>query len=177
MGCSPVKYRYGAHVCISSYLHPSCTFYTAPGAPIRNFTVEVISATSVELSWLPPDPQLWNGVITNYTVVYKRLGPVGMTTAETVTTMVKAFPTQGNPLINNLDPRHATVPLQQEIVVLDDLQEYHVYEFSVFIANTAGQSEMSMAIIQGLPGAGRFYITSGGYNYINTSIDNMFLHK
>ena len=143
-------------MCISSYSHPSCTFYTAPGAPIRNFTVEVISATSVELSWLPPDPQLWNGVITNYTVVYKRLGPVGMTPAETVTTMVKAFPTQGNPLINNPDPRHATVPLQQEIALLDDLQEYHVYEFSVFIANTAGQSEMSMAIIQGLPGAGKF---------------------
>jgi len=124
--------------------------------------VEVISATSVELSWLPPDPQLWNGVITNYTVVYKRLGPVGMTPADTVTTMVKAFPTQGNPLVNNPNPRHATVPLQQETVVVDHLQEYFVYEFSVFIQNAAGRSEMSVAIIQEMPGAGRFHSTSEG---------------
>ena len=136
---------------------PVCTFYTAPGAPVNNFTVDVISATSVELSWLPPDPQLWNGVITNYTLAYKLLGPIGMTpgSADMVTTRNKAIPTPGNPLANNPDPRHATVPLEPEIAILDDLQEYHVYEFSVFIANTAGRSDMSMAIIQGLPGAGK----------------------
>jgi len=145
-------------VCICSCSHPSCTFYIAPGAPVHDFPVEVISATSVELSWLPPDPQLWNGVITNYTVVYKLLGPVGMTPAEIVTTSIEAFPNQGNPLIYNRDPRLASVPLQQEKIDLDDLQEYHVYEFSVFIANAAGQSEMSMAIIQELPGAGRSQI-------------------
>ena len=161
---------YGAHVCISSCSHPSCTFYTAPGAPVHNFTVEVISATSVKLSWVPPDPQLWNGVITNYTVVYKRLGPVGMTPAETVTTMVKAIPTRSNPLVNNPDPRHATVPLQNETVILDHLQEYFVYEFSVFMENAAGRSEMSVAIIQELPGAGRFHSdvlhsTSGGMQF------------
>ena len=122
--------------------------------------MDVISATSVELSWLPPDPQLWNGVITNYTVVYKLLGPVGMTPAEIVTTANIAIPTPGNPLANNPDPRHATVPLQWEMVVLDDLQEYHVYDFSVFIENAAGRSEMSMAIMQELPGAGIFHYTS-----------------
>jgi len=79
-----------------------------------------------------------------------------MTNPEIVTTSIEAFPNQGNPLINNRDPRLASVPLQQEKIDLDDLQEYHVYEFSVFIANAAGQSEMSMAIIQELPGAGRF---------------------
>jgi len=125
---------------------------SAPGAPVRNFTVEVISATSVKLSWVPPDPQLWNGVITNYTVVYKLLGPVGMTPAETVTTMVKAIPTRSNPLVNNPDPRHATVPLQNETVILNHLQEHFVYEFSVFMENAAGRSEMSVAIIQELPG-------------------------
>jgi len=123
--------------------------------------VEVISATSVELPWLPPDPQLWNGVITNYTVVYKQLGPVGMTPADTVTTIFKTFPTQGNPLVNNPNPRHATVPLQQETVVLDHLQEYFVYEFSVFMENAAGRSEMSVAFIQEFPRTDSFHSTSG----------------
>ena len=142
-------------MCAFLLVHIPVVHSTAPGAPVNNFTVDVISATSVELSWLPPDPQLWNGVITNYTVIYKLLGPVGMPPAETITTMIKAFPTHRNPLANNLDPILASLPLRQEIVVLDDLQEYHIYEFSVFIANAAGRSEMSMAIIQGLPGAGR----------------------
>ena len=137
--------------------------------------MDVISAISVELSWLPPDPQLWNGVITNYTVVYKLLGPVGMTPVEIVTTANITIPTPGNPLANNPDPRHATAPLQWEMVVLDDLQEYHVYEFSVFIENAAGRSEMSMAIMQGLPGAGIFHYTSKRDTLSVSILDNSYL--
>ena len=128
---------------------------SVPGVSVHNFTVEVVYATSVELSWLPPDPQLWNGRITNYTVVYELLGPVGMTSDNSSQTiMTKAIPTQGNPLANNADPRLASVPLQWERVVVDELEEHHVYKFSVFIANAAGRSGLSMTIIQSLPGAG-----------------------
>ena len=117
--------------------------------------MEVVSATRVKLSWLPPDPQLWNGRITNYTVVYELLGPVGMTSDNSSQTiMTKAIPTQGNPLANNADPRLASVPLQRETVVVDGLQEHHVYKFSVIMANTVGRSGMSITIIQALPGAG-----------------------
>ena len=112
--------------------------------------MEVISATCVELSWLPPDLQLWNGVVTNYTVVYEILRPVGLVSANS---MMKAIPTQGNPLANNADPRLANVPLQQEMVVIDGLEEHHVYMFSVFMANAAGNG-MHMTIIQELPGSG-----------------------
>ena len=117
--------------------------------------MEIVYATQVELSWLPPDTQLWNGMITNYTVVYELLGPVGMTSDNSSQTiMMKSIPTQGNPLANNADPRLASVPLQRERVVVDNLEEHHVYKFSVFIANAAGGSELSMTIIQSLPGAG-----------------------
>ena len=117
--------------------------------------MEVVSATQVELSWLPPDPQLWNGRITNYTVVYELLGPVGMTsTNSSHTIMTKAIPTQGNPLANNADPRLASIPLEREAVVVDGLQEHHVYTFSVIMANAVGRSGMSITIIQALPGAG-----------------------
>lgn len=128
----------------------------APGASVLNFTVEVVSATRVELSWLPPDPQFWNGRITNYTVVYELVGPVEMITSNTssLPIMTKAIPAQGNSLVNNADPRLTGIPLQPEVAVVDGLQEQHLYKFSVFIANAAGRSEMSMTVIQAMPGAG-----------------------
>ena len=137
------------------YYNPT-THSVAPGASILSFTLEMVSATRVALSWLPPDPETWNGVITNYTIVYELLRPVGMMTSDnsSQTIMTKAIPTQGNPLVNNADPRLASIPLQQEVAVVDDLQEHHVYKFSVFMANAAGRGEMSMTIIQALPGAG-----------------------
>ena len=138
-------------------LHFSTTHSLAPGAPVYNFTVDMVYATQVELSWLPPDPQLWNGRITNYTVVYELLGPVGMMSANSShPIMMKTIPNQGKPLVNNADPRCASVPLQREILVIDDLQEDHVYKFSVFMTNAAGRSGISMSIIQALLGAGRF---------------------
>ena len=116
----------------------------------------MVYATQVELSWLPPDPQLWNGRITNYTVVYELLGPVGMTfTNSSHLITMKTIPTPANPLANNADPRRASVPLQREMVVVDDLQEDHVYKFSAFMTNAAGRSSISMSIIQALLGAGR----------------------
>ena len=125
----------------------------------------MVSATYVKLSWLPPDPQLWNGRITNYTVVYELLGPVGMTSDNSSQTiMTKAIPTQGNPLANNADPRVASIPLQPEVIVVDGLQEHHVYKFSVIMANAVGRSRMSITIIQALPGAGLllWLVHSGG---------------
>ena len=136
-------------------VHVPTSHSVAPGAPVHNFTVEMVYATHVQLSWLPPDPQLWNGRITNYTIVYKLLQPVGMTSdnsSQPIT--MKTIPTEGNPLVNNADPRLASIPLQQEVAVVEGLQEHHVYKFSVFIANAAGRSEMSISIIQALPGAG-----------------------
>ena len=131
------------------------THSVAPGASILSFTLEMVSATRVALSWLPPDPKTWNGVITNYTIVYELLRPVGMTSDNSSQAiMTKAIPTQGNPLANNADPRLTSIPLQREVAVVDDLQEHHVYKFSVFMANAAGRGEMSMTIIQALPGSG-----------------------
>ena len=122
--------------------------------------MEVTSATRVQLSWLPPDPQLWNGVITNYTVVYELLGPVGMTSDNSShTVMTKTIPTQDSPLANNADPRDVSFPLHWERVAIEGLYEHHVYKFSVFIANAVGRSGMTMTIIQGLPGAGRVVMT------------------
>ena len=128
-----------------------------PGATVSNFTVEVISPTSVKLSWLPPDPHLWNGVITNYTVTYQLLGPDGIThtsITDAVSTMSIAVPRQGNQLANNANPMLVAWPLEWETAIVDYLQEFNVYTFSVYIINSAGRSQMSQLIIQEMPGAG-----------------------
>ena len=134
--------------------HNPTTHSVAPGASILSFTLEMVSATRVALSWLPPDPETLNGMITNYTIVY---GPVVMTSDNSSQAIItKAIPTQSNPFANNAGPRLASIPLQREVAVVDDLQEHHVYKFSVFMANAAGRGEMSMTIIQALTGAGLY---------------------
>ena len=39
-------------------------------------SIHINTSSSVYVSWLPPDIEFWNGVITNYTVVYVDLGVV-----------------------------------------------------------------------------------------------------
>lgn len=131
-----------------------------PGATVSNFTVEVISPTSVKLSWLPrpPDPQLWNGLVTNYTVTYQLFGPDGITHSsitDAVSTMSIAVPRQGNQLANNPNPMLVAWPLKWETAIVDYLQEFNVYTFSVYIVNSARRNQMRQLIIQEMPGAGK----------------------
>ena len=54
--------------CLSVSLH----VHTAPSASaVEQVTVEVVSSTSVNVSWLPTSRDNWNGIITRYTVEYK----------------------------------------------------------------------------------------------------------
>lgn len=114
------------------------------------------SATEVELSWLPPHPQTWNGIILNYTVTCQMIGPVNSNTsvADIGSSFTKALPSPGQPLRNSPDPRLAVLPLSLEHLVIDELEEFHVYTFTAYMANSAGRSTSSNLIIQELPGAG-----------------------
>ena len=129
---------------------------------MRDFAVGVESPSSVQLSWLPPEPTFWNGKVANYTVFCELLGPVASVNASTngiTMTFIKWIPSDGQPLANSPDPRVALPPLRQESILIGDLEEYHVYRFSVRMLNTAGQSQASMLIIQELPGRGDLYRT------------------
>ncbi len=112
----------------------------------------------MELSWLPPPPQTWNGIILNYTVTYQNLGPVNSNSSadKLTTSLTEALPSAGQPLSNSPDPWFAVLPLQPESLVIGDLEEFHVYSFSVHMANSAGRSASSNMIIQELPGAGTY---------------------
>ena len=66
-----------------------------------------------------------------------------------------AVPRQGNQLANNANPMLVAWSLKWETAVVDYLQEFNVYTFSVYIVNSARRSQMRQLIIQEMPGAGK----------------------
>ncbi len=134
----------------------SVLLLSAPSAPVQEVTVSVESPSAVKVSWLPPNPQTWNGLIVNYTVTYKLLGPVdtNLSNSTVGVDFALALPSPGLIPANSLDPRVASLPIRTETVIVDNLHEYHVYEFAVYLANSAGRSELSNPILQELPATG-----------------------
>ena len=41
---------------------------TAPSEGVQNVTSTVLSSTEIEIQWLPPNLDSWNGILTNYTI-------------------------------------------------------------------------------------------------------------
>ena len=125
-------------------------------AMVRNVSVEVLSATSVTVSWLPPDVQTWNGVMTHYIIVYELLGRVnGASYIDPVRTDTLMYPQPGMMFNNDPDPRaSAQLPLQFESVTIGLLEEFYVYRFSVYLENAVGMSDVSQFISIEMPPAG-----------------------
>ena len=146
---------------------------TAPGSSVQNFTISIHSATTVIVSWLPPPPTTWNGILTNYTVYYELLGSVVPSISNESTSGGGNQNTTllEQELFNNYpDPQAVVLPLKNEMVVIDDLHEFHVYGFNVIMANSAGESDVSTTIIQELPGAGTKYLYVYSYHKCAPSI-------
>ena len=121
--------------------------------------VVVESASSAIVTWMPPDIHLWNGIITKYTVVYENLGAVqgndeDETALEPFQTQTISIPRPGLPLVNSPDPHLVSLPLRQESVLIEELEEYHVYSFAVYMENAEGESGLSEPTTQNMPQAG-----------------------
>jgi hypothetical protein len=124
-------------------------------AVVRNVSVDILSATSVAVSWLPPDVQSWNGVITSYTIIYELLGKVnGGSSTQPIRTNTLVYPQPGMMFNNDPDPRaSAQLPLQFESVKIGLLEEFYVYQFSVYLDNSVGISDASQSINIEMPPA------------------------
>ena len=120
-------------------------------------TIQIDSPTSIRISWLPISPSGWNGILTSYIVQYERQGPAGAlnTPVESYVTSTASIPSlPEHPLANSPDPRLATLPLTQESLLLQGLEENYVYEFTVYCVNSAGNSEMSNPVAITMPSSG-----------------------
>ena len=48
-----------------------CVFFSAPGGPPQNISITVLNSTAIHVNWLPPLPEIQNGIIRQYTVNVK----------------------------------------------------------------------------------------------------------
>ena len=64
------------------------------------------------------------------------------------------IPRPGQQLMNSHDPQLASLPLQQESVIIEQLEEYYLYGFA---ENTEGVSPLSETVTQEMPEAGMKY--------------------
>jgi len=133
-----------------------CYYCTAPETAVRNITSEILSPTSVRLSWLPGSPDTWNGIITNYTVEYSIFHQVSSTEQlDSVFTTHAIYKLQ-NELRNNPNPTRVTRPLTREQIDIQELKPYFVYSFSIYFENIVGRSELSEALYVNLPFTGKY---------------------
>ena len=128
-------------------------------------SIYINTSSSVYVSWLPPDIQFWNGVITNYTIVYVNLGVVqGSMDGDNVdqmpiVTSTASIPQPGQTLVNSRNPTFVVLPLKQEGVFIDQLEEYHMYSFVVYQTNVKGAGPFSAAVIKEMPQGGKSCFT------------------
>ena len=59
-----------------------------------------------------------------------------------------------HPLANNPDPRLVSLPLQEESLQLEGLEENYVYRFTVYFENSAGRSGASNPVLIEMPLSG-----------------------
>lgn len=131
------------------------------GASVRNASAEVTSPTSVLVQWFPPEVSFWNGVITRYVVIYELLRRVDEERDRPILQSQSfQIPQLNFPLANNPDPRRVSLPLQFESAIIDNLEEFYVYRFIVYLENLVGPSEASNSLIEEMPASGMLkYLT------------------
>ena len=130
--------------------------------------MDVVSADSVTVSWLPPDVDHWNGIITSYTVAFELIRRVDKNEdSVSIRTDTLTYPQPGEEFVNDPDPRVSSYSeLQIESVIVAKIEEFYVYRFSVFLENSVGASEVSSAIEVTMPPAGNSVQTENVVEFI-----------
>ena len=119
---------------------------------MKDISFEVVSPTSVRVSWKPPNKKEWKGKINVYKIIATRLGPNQQIEkrAEPLNNIITVLPQANNP-----DPSLAIEPLQSEQYLIEGLEENYEYTFSISIINAGGSGLPSTPISQIMPQAGQ----------------------
>lgn len=148
---------------------------------MENISVAILSPSSVKVSWTPPLREFWNGIITSYTVISHSYGPNNFSTIDssgfqptvTVHSLNRVFPIKGNKWGNNADPRFLYQDVVGEEVMVEELQEYFTYKFTVYMTNSAGDSDPVTSSIVQLPGIGMKIIWEFFFWFVGKTIINV----
>ena len=119
---------------------------------MKDISIEVVSPTSVRVSWKPPNKKEWKGKINTYKITTTRLGPNQeiVKRAEPLNNFITVSPQANNP-----DPSLAMEPLQTEQYLIEGLEENYEYTFSISIINGGGSGLPSTPMSQVMPQAGQ----------------------
>ena len=147
------------------YTYFSCV---APLGVISDIHLSTLTPKSALISWLPTLKENWNGIILYYTIDYELLGPVDHsnnasdyeldTGKQTLVSYSITIPDDDRPLANNPDPNLVLLPLKNESVTIEGLEEFHIYQLVIYYANSQGTSNSSAAITFTTDIAGRYLL-------------------
>ena len=69
-------------------------------------------------------------------------------------TLYASIPSLSQPLANNPNPTLVALPLKRESVLISGLQEFSVYQFTIYYENSVGRSDSSSPLEQATTAAG-----------------------
>lgn len=104
-----------------------------PAAQVRHLQAEALNSTSIKVSWLPPDPQLINGINQGYKVQAWISSNMTLQTDDYEPTSIQS----------NQPSREIIVPPSpfqdgQQSAIIDRLEPYTVYDVTVLCFTSAG---------------------------------------
>ena len=135
-------------------------FATGPSQTVQNLNVSILSSSSVELSWTPPPRSTWNGIFLSYSIVTLSHGPNNVSAGEDPgfdpeNSTVLIIPVDEHTWGNSPDPRFNNKLVAEEMTV-EELHEFFTYQFTVFVTNSAGDSDPATTSVIEMPGAGMY---------------------
>lgn len=121
-------------------------YFVAPMATVDHAVIDIISPTSVKVSWKPPKRHLWNGKIKYYKLI---MDHSDSNVSNLVSREILVQPKRNHP-----DPSLAKEPLENESHIIEQLEENFEYILSIAVTNAAGSSIPSTPIYVIMPQAG-----------------------
>ena len=104
---------------------------------------------------MPPPRNTWNGIFLSYSIITLSHGPNNVSAGgfDLAKSTVLIIPVDEHTWGNNPDPRFYN-ELVAEVMTVEELHEFFTYQFTVFVTNSAGDSDPATSSVIEMPGAG-----------------------